>query len=667
MSIKALVVDNNPVLLKAICAILEKAKCEVHSAKTGLEALEVLETFEPDIVFTDLVMPLISGEQLCRLLRSSKKHKDLFIVVISGILLEDRERILRDVDCDLCIAKGNLGEIRENLAEALEAFQSRQHTQSLTTALSPIIPKSIRPSEVAAELLAEKQHLAQILENIDEGIMELSEDGRVVGVNKAALKILSCGEEKLTGKEIDKINGWGDLSETVRLWKKKQLIGRGNKPLHILEDDPLELLERVVTVSFIPVVEQEKNFGLCILRDITRQYRAEKYSKELDEAVKVAKKMDALSCMAGGLAHDFNNLLTVICGNLDILSTYGSRQTATERNSMLEQTRKSAQVAVDLTRQISCFSNFGIVSREKKNFMDLIQEAVEKFFSRSPGKHELHFSGDDVRVNVDPEEIYHVIENVLQNAIEAAPDKKIIISAEQEVISSPQLMSGQFVPAGKYAKVAISDSGPGIDPEALVQVFDPYYSTKERGVHKGMGLGLTIVYATLRNHGGYVVIHSDHEKSGGTTVSMYLPVQDKLKGDVVEIHKIVKDKPAILLLDPDPQMREIGKVMLSHLGFQVLEVQGRKEALEEIEQICERNYEKLVLAIIDVSDCNKESPIETSRLIREMTPSVKIVAMSGGRFEPILEKSQEHGFVNSISKPYTMDTLKHIILSALQE
>lgn len=672
MQVKTLVVDNNPVLLKAICSMLNRENCEVRSAKTGLEALEILDQYEPDIVFTDLVMPQISGEQLCRILRSSTKHRDVYIVVISAIILEDRERILSDVDFDLCIAKGTLKELRQHLREALAAFQERKSADPDTDYLTPIIPDSLKPSEVAAELLAGKQHLAQILENIDEGIIELNKEGKIVGANKAALKILARREEDLSGKEIEKIGDWGEYSAAVNLWKIRQLVGRGRQSFKILEDDPLVINNRIVTAAFIPVSEQGKNFGLCILRDISRQYYAEKYSKDLDDAIKLAKKMDALSCMAGGLAHDFNNLLTVICGNLEMLSTYWDKQSEQEKGQLVEQTRKSAMVAVDLTRQISCFSNFGIVSRERNNFKELVKSSLEQFSSKIPVKYEVRFQGDDVIVEVDPDEIHRVIENVLQNAIEAAPDKEIVISAGVTRITSPQLMSGQFVPAGNYARIDITDSGPGIDGEALVRVFDPYYSTKERGVHKGMGLGLTIVYATMRNHGGYVIVKADqadkerHEKKSGTTVSLYLPVRDFLYSEVLGVRSLAEKNISLLLIEPDSQMREIGKVMVTHLGFNAIAARTRTEAIQQLKKFDVKTVEELPLAIIDVSDLNTESPIETCRQLRKIVPSIKIIAMSGGNIEPIMEKCQAHGFVNSITKPYTMDTLRHIVLSALQ-
>ncbi len=672
MNIKVLAVDNNPVLLKAVSTILSQEGCRVESASTGLEALELLEKFAPDIVFTDLIMPLVSGEQLCRLLRSSDKHKNVYIVVLSAVILEDRKRIVKEIDCDLCIAKGTLQEIRLHIREALESFRNQQDRNRASDGFVAKIPKGLRPSAVATELLSEKQHYVRVLESLDEGVVECSEEGKIVSVNQAALKILQCREGDLAGQRIDVARNWGSFAPAIGIWKDEQLLGGGMASFHIVEDEPLEINDKIITATFMPVAEKDSVFGLCILRDITRQFHAEKHSRELDDAIKLVKKMDAMSCMAGGVAHDFNNLLTVICGNLDIIAIYGENQSVKERTALVEYARKSALVAVDLTRQISCFSNFGIVIRKKKNLNTILKKAVHSFFQNKTMEFDFSPFDGDLSVEVDTAEIEQVVLNVLQNAIEASSNTKVKISTGLDDFASPQLLAGQYLPAGKYGRIDIQDYGQGISPRQLFKVFDPYYSTKERGVWKGMGLGLTIVYATIRNHGGYVVVssrtQSDIELEGedkGTTVSMYLPILDMAKGGTAELQVDTGVAKTILFLEPDRQMRVIGELMLSHLGFTVIAVASLDEALSELAHQGRKIALEVVMAIIDVSKKAPGSPVETCRQLRKISPKLKIVAMSGTILDPIMEKCQEYGFVNSLPKPYTIDSLKHVVHSAL--
>ena len=656
-TIQALVVDNNPVLLKAVATILAREGCLVKSAATGLEALEILQDYSPDIVFTDLIMPLVSGEQLCRILRHTKKHEDIFIVVLSAIILEDRERILREIACDLCIAKGNLQEIRQHVQEALATFKARKALSRRTGGMNTRIPIGLKPSEVTSELLSEKKHLVHIFANLDEGILELSGQGKIVAANDAALRILSCREELLIGRSFPEAIDWGSFRESIEQWTADQLIRQGMHDLEIMEDNPLDLNRRIITGSFVVVAEATSVFGLCILRDITRQYQAEKHNQELDNAIKLVKKMDAMSCMAGGVAHDFNNLLTVICGNLDIVAMYRDNRNETQRNKMIEQARRAALAAVDLTRQISCFSNFGIVNRQSTGIGQLVRTAVERFFESEPGDYTITARAADCQVYVDPDEISRAIANVLRNGLEASDGGLIEVTIGSDHFDSPQLMSGQYVPAGSYAKIEIRDTGEGIDPDHLFRIFDPYYSTKERGALKGMGLGLTVVYATLRNHGGFVVVSSELHK--GTIVTLFLPIQNDRAGRNICEKEKTPSRYA-LLIEPDNQMREIGQIMLEHLGFAVRPTANRDAALAALRQLVADSVQPLPLTILDLSDANGESAVETCRLLHEIAPKLRVIAMSGTILDPVMQDCRKYGFINTLPKPYTMDSLKHI-------
>lgn len=663
MTINALVVDNNPVLLKAVATILSQEGCLVKSAETGLAALEILQDYNPDIVFTDLIMPLVSGEQLCRIIRNTKKLEDIFIVVLSAIILEDRERILREIACDLCIAKGNLQEIRQHVQEALATFRERKAFSNRSGGMNARIPPGLKPSEVTSELLSEKKHLVQILANLDEGILELSHQGKIVAANKAALQILSCREEQLVGRSLPEAVEWGPFGDPIRKWTAGQLIGRGMQELDIREDAPLMLGKRIITGSLLPVAETDSVFGLCILRDITRQYRAEKHNQELDNAIKLVKKMDAMSCMAGGVAHDFNNLLTVICGNLDIATLYGDNQSEAQRNKLIEHAKRAALAAVDLTRQISCFSNFGIVSRDAASVGQLVRSAVERFFEGESGDYTITAVSEDSQVYVDAEEISRAIANVLKNGIEASDGGLIDVTIGSDNFDSPQLMAGQYVPAGSYAKIEIRDNGRGIDREQIFHIFDPYYSTKERGALKGMGLGLTVVYATLRNHGGYVVVSSEVQK--GTTVTLYLPVLSGGVGQASAGKDASSRYRSALLIEPDSQMRDIGRIMLEHLGFSVAAASNRDGAIDALQYFTADPLAPLPLVILDLSDVNGESAVETCRLLHEIKPDLRVIAMSGTILDPVMRDCREYGFVNALAKPYSMDSLKHITAMVL--
>lgn len=659
MAIRVLVVDNNPVLLKAVSTMLERQGCLVQCAGTGLEALQTLASFDPEMVVTDLIMPLVDGEQLCRILRQTPRYQQVFLVVLSAIIAEDEERIQRDTGCDLCIAKGGLKEMQAQLQEAVQLCTARKGNASPEKErLDSRIPRAVKPLEVTSELLSAKRHLAAILAHLDEGIVELSRDGKIVSANRAALEMLGVREEMVIGADGDSAIAWNELTPQVAGWFKENLLAGRQGQLVISEEFPLRLNERIIVGALLVVAEGGDYFGLCFLRDITRQYLAEEHGKAFDDALRLVKKMDAMSLMAGGVAHDFNNLLTVICGNLDILAHHGRQQTAATQGKLLEQARKAALAAVDLTRQISCFSNLGIVSREMTAIGPLLRRVVGEFFCQEEA-FSLSIEDETAVVCIDGVEIEQALTNVLKNAVEAGSGKAIEIHLQQTLVDEPCLLGGQYLSAGNYAKIDIRDFGRGIDQQRLFRVFDPYYSTKERGALKGMGLGLTVVYATMRNHGGHVVVHSELHR--GTTVSLYLPImvaEGKADG---QVESLGDKRRRVLLLEPEASMREIGKIMLEHLGYAVTVAANRSEALVEVKRHAVDPQLSRPLVLLDLASISGESAVETCRQLHHLDPDLLVVAMSGSILDPVMSDCRRYGFVNILTKPYTIDSLRHIV------
>ena len=661
MNIQVLVVDNNPVFLKALSTILIQEGCAVTTAANGLEALSALKGAIPDIVFTDLVMPQIGGEQLCKIIRSTEELCNIFLVVVSAIVLEDLDRILADQYYDLCIAKGNLREIRSSVKDALDRFRARDKAADADQASAVAkIPDRLRPSMVTQELLSERRHLAWILDNLNEGIIELNRNGIVVAVNAAAITILACRAEQVIGSSFQNL-AWGVHQEVIANWLRNELVGGSKKVCEIFEENPWKLGKRVVTVSCIPITEGGEVFAICILRDISRQYHAEQYEREMEDALRIIKKMDAMSCMAGGIAHDFNNLLTVICGNLDIIAL--DRLAADQANhaSLLQHARDAAYMAVDLTRKISCFSPYGITNHKDIPVDQLVMVAVGRYFgTTTPCDCSLEFGDTGSTVNVDQEQLVAALFNVLQNAREASADGEVRIRTSGVTFAAPAILSGQYVPAGRYVRIDVIDQGPGIDRENILKIFDPYYSTKERGASKGMGLGLTVVYATLRNHGGYVVVES--VKTKGTTVSLFLPDYGSLPAC-----SLVGADPKgvgrrVLLVERDDQLQSVGRIMLEYLGHAVTVVSSVVAALNHLRLVAEQGLARIDCVLLDVSPMEEQHNDKAlCQSFLAIDPALRLVATGAGILDPIMQDCQRYGFVNALPKPFTMDSLRHVL------
>ena len=372
--------------------------------------------------------------------------------------------------------------------------------------------------------------------------------------------------------------------------------------------------------------------------------------------MRLIKKMDAMSCMAGGVAHDFNNLLTVICGNLEMIDLNEGNHL--ENVNLLDSAKRAAYISVDLVRKISIFSPFGMVSRQDVVIEDLVASVLADFFKGLSGCCSFEAGTERHRVNVDRDQIAAAITNVLKNAVEADGTGEIAVTVANEIVETPSIRSGQYIPEGNFVRISIGDKGKGIENENQFKIFDPYFSTKQRGKAKGMGLGLTIVYSTLRNHGGYITVQSEHNK--GTEVSLFLPFYNTAPGENKETSAVDIPRRRILLMEHDEQLRTIGKIMLEYLGFRTLIVENGQEAVAAIKEGLEGGR-PLGMAILNLAGAEGSDGVEICRDLHELDPSLQVVLSCGDLLEPAMIRYKEHGFVNILPNPYTLDDLKRVV------
>lgn len=657
MTIKTLVVDNNPVLLRAVSVFLEREGCVVRNATNGLEALNVIKEERPDIIFTDLVMPLVGGEQLCKIVRNTPELKTIYIVVVSGIVLEDLENILSVEYYDFCIAKGSLKDLREHIHEALERFHSNRRGEFESADFETTkIPEGLQKSNIAVELLSERRHLKQILDSLHEGIIELDKDGTVVSANYAALSILDVREENIVGKSY-RTFPWPEYADDIRHWVKSRVVDKKEEDLIVGEENPIRFKDKVLTLTFIPVRKGKTVFSVCILRDITRQYMAEKHERELNNAMELLRKMESLSSMAGGVAHDFNNLLTVICGNLDLVMHKKDEALPKGQRDLIEFAHTAAYKAVDLARKISHSSPFGIVSHFAMDLEELVTNAVESFNNENGSDIHLKMSGEKIAVNVDNRQMQTAIANVLQNSLEASGPQLVNVDISIRKFEKAVVISGQYIPDGRYACVTVADRGKGIVEEDLMKVFDPYYSTKQRGALKGMGLGLTVVYSTMRNHNGYVLVES--EPGTGTRVRLLLPVGGVGQVAIEAENKNGSDK-RILLVEQDVQARQICKTILEFIGCTVITEENPDRVLE---MIAHSGADDVPICLMFISEhyCDSTKSAEFIKGVQTVAPDVDLVVTCLSPNDQKMNYYREHGVGKILALPYTFDGIKKVL------
>jgi PAS domain S-box-containing protein len=272
-------------------------------------------------------------------------------------------------------------------------------------------------------------------------------------------------------------------------------------------------------VTNSPIFHEDGSISkMTIYRDITQR-------KRLEKELLVARKIEATGVFAGGIAHDYNNLLFIILGN--ILMSKRALDENSEVISLLETAEKAARKAAKLTRRLLAFTHGDALSLKDHPVGDLIEDALKSLESTARYPVELRLADDLRTVHVDGGLISIALHNILQNAREAMKDGGPIIITATNILPDDRSGADKTLPDnhGNCVCIAVSDRGTGIDKDILPQIFDPYFSTKQRDAKKGLGLGLSTAYSIIHKHSG--VIRVDSAKDAGTTVSIYLPTDDR--------------------------------------------------------------------------------------------------------------------------------------------
>lgn len=263
---KILVVDNNTVILRLMSHMLEEMGYEVYTAVDGLEALDILSRFLPDVIFVDLVMPKINGEKLCRIVRSLPEMEGVFLVIFSAIAAEEQVDV-KKIGADACIAKGPFKEIREHVQKVLAQAATLRPSHPTGEILGSA---TIFEREITKELLATKKHFEIALNRISDAFFELTPEGKVVYANEAACKLLGLAEEKVLSQGLANF-----FSAEQRPYIEKLLLQVGTELVTEGVDKPLFIHDRQVLLNMVAVTDLSQRFVIIIMHDITEHKRTE--------------------------------------------------------------------------------------------------------------------------------------------------------------------------------------------------------------------------------------------------------------------------------------------------------------------------------------------------------------------------------------------------------
>jgi PAS domain S-box-containing protein len=372
----------------------------------------------------------------------------------------------------------------------------------------------------------------------------------------------------------------------------------------------------------------------------------------LEERLRQSQKMEAVGRLAGGVAHDFNNLLTVILGYSQILAEgvpAGSRLA-----DSTAQIKSAADRASGITRQLLAFSRKTVMTPRVVNLNDIMLN-LDSLLRRLIGEdiEVLTVPANDLgAVTADPGQIEQVIMNLALNARDAMPHGgKLTLETSNEQLDEAYAQRHQPTVAGRYVMLAVTDTGHGMSPETQARIFEPFYTTKEVG--KGTGLGLSMVYGIVKQSGGYIWVYSEPDR--GTTFKIYLPRVDQpveTSGSENRSRSVQRGTETILLVEDDPQLRQLSSSVLAHCGYKVLTANGPEEGLA----ICRENHRDIRLLVTDVVMPHMNGR-QLAEQILQVSPNVKVLYISGYTSNAIVHYGVLDAGLWFLPKPFTLSAL----------
>ena len=577
--------------------------------------------------------------------------------------------------------KGIYG-IYRDISERKKSEENLRWESSVNAALAGLSRTMISSSDISAIAGVVLDHAKQITESPLGYVTYIHpQDGEKIGCVQTAepeghRRIdISIPSDKTVPEEGDR----GPFFRVLDLNSEKPFFT--NSPSELQEAFHLKNKEEYPDrILCTPVVLKDKLMGRIALADSPRAYdrrdleavqrlsdmyalALQRHWREVEQEklaaqLRQANKMEAVGTLAGGLAHDFNNLLMGIQGNTSLmLLDLDPDHPYYEQLKYIEQYVQSGS---NLTRQLLGFARGGKYEVRTSDLNELVAKSL-KMFARAKKEINIYPEYEEklLPVDVDPGQIEQVFINIYVNAWQAMPSGgAVYVRTENEVLTEQHTVPFELKP-GRYVKVSITDTGPGMNELVRQRIFDPFFTTKEMG--RGTGLGLASAYGIVKNHGGIINVYSEGGK--GSTFTVYLPASEgEIIKEVRMEEKLVPGTETILLVDDEEMITNVGKMLLEKLGYAVFIARNGGEAL----RIYREKQKEIELVVLDMIMPNMNGG-ETFERLKEIDPGVKVLLSSGysldGQAKDILAK----GCKGFIQKPFDIVKFSRKIREAIEQ
>ena len=501
------------------------------------------------------------------------------------------------------------------------------------------------------QLIASQKEWEDIFQAIGQPTIILDPQNGIIKANKAALNITGLSEKQLTGRKCFDI-----FHTTVRPPESCPMEALLHKGSLETVEMVMEALGGTFLVSCTPIIDTNGNIEkiIHIATDITE-------TKKLESHLRQALKMESIGTLTGGIAHDFNNIMGIIMGNAEL--ALADVPAWNPGHSNLEEIKKASLRAANIVRQLLSFTRITDQKLQSMEIASVIKDALKFLRSTIPTTIgiEQNISVTDETILADPTQINQIMMNLCINASHAMEQSggNITIIVENVTLDDNSAKDYPDLKSGKYVKVVVSDTGPGIDPKIIDRIFDPYFTTK--GVGKGSGMGLAVVHGIVKNHSGYITVDSSSGK--GTTFSILFPLaQGKSVVEEETIQEIPRGSESILFVDDEISIVNMVQRMFERLGYKVQTATTPQDALDRF--TLNPSYFDLVITDMTMPQM---TGVKLSEKLMDIRPDIPIIICTGHSALVDEEKAKELGLAAYLMKPINMKETAQTIRKILDK
>ncbi|MDD5627763.1 MAG: response regulator [Elusimicrobia bacterium] len=670
---RILIVDDNNQNRYILEVALKGAGHEVASARNGVEALESARKAPPELVISDILMPVMDGYELCRRWKADERLKDAPFIFYTATYTDPRdEQLGLRLGADRFVVKlAELELLRDVVREVLEKRRQGQ-------AAAPAEPQ-VKEEEALQE------HSAAVLRKLQKKQAQLASE---VAARRSAEEALLRSEERL--RRIIKMApvAMGLVARSGEMCflndRFVALFGYTIEDIPTFEDwvlraYPDEDYRRRIVPPWLEAAEHSARFGdyfpsamyevtckdktvrsveisgitlgehiLATFVDHTERKRAEKDNALLEEEARQAQKMESVGRLAGGVAHDFNNMLSAINGYAQLLQQ--SLPPDDPRRADAEQILAAGARAAVLTRQLLAFSRRQVLQPRVLDLNNAVSD-MTNILKRLLGEDivlETRLAARPCLVKVDAGQIDQVLLNLAVNARDAMPGGGTLTVATNAAATP----DGPGLPPGPAVVLSFSDTGLGMSEEVLSHIFEPFFTTKEPG--KGTGLGLPTVFGIVKQSGGDIRVKSAPGR--GASFSIYLPQAEPEAAPEPRDagpQPLPRGQETLLFVEDEEAVRNLARRALTAHGYQVLAAADGPQALAALE----RHGRPVDLLVTDLLLPGGMNGRELARAVAARGLAPKVLFMSGFPDDTVLKDGLLEPGLSLLLKPLTPESL----------